>query len=133
VAISSTEAEYLALTRAAKEGLWLQRLLGGIEGSTRGAVNIHVDNQGCIAMAKNPEGHERTKHIDIQAHFIRRHVQHLRVRLHYCPTEVMVADSLTKPLPRAKHEWCTGHMGLKGLQSKDGAIAIEAGQRGERG
>ena len=112
VALSSTEAEYLALTRATKEALWLQRLLGEIEGKTRGAVAIHVDNLGCIAMAKNPEGHERSKHIDIQAHFVRQHVSNRRVELNYCPTEEMVADIMTKPLPKGKHTWCVKHLGL---------------------
>ena len=108
----STEAEYLALTRATKEGLWLQRLLGNIEGRTRGGVDIRVDNQGCIAMARNPEGRERSKHIDIQAHFVRQHVGTQRITLSYCPTEEMEADFLTKCLPRPKHVWCTEAAGI---------------------
>ena len=103
----------MALTRATKEALWLQRLLADIEGKTRGAVTIRVDNMGCIAMAKNPEGHERSKHIDIQVHFIRKHVGTQRVLLKYCPTEEMNVDFLTKVLPRTKHEWCVGAAGLK--------------------
>ena len=71
-------------------------------------------------MAKNPEGHERSKHIDIQAHFIRQHVGTQRVILKYCPTEEMKADFLTKVLPRTKHEWCVGAVGLKKGNSSQG-------------
>jgi hypothetical protein len=123
VALSSTEAEYLALTRAGKEALWLQRLLGEVDGKTPGAVTVRVDSMGCISMARNPEGHERSKHIDIQAHFIRRHVSCGRIALEYCPTEDMVADVMTKPLPRAKHAWCTEHLGLRDNARKEGAAA----------
>jgi len=125
VALSSTEAEYLALTRATKEALWLQRLLGEIEGKTRGPVQIHVDNMGCIAMAKNPEGHERSKHIDIQAHFVRHYVGTQRIQLSYCPTEEMKAGFLTKGLPRIKHEWCVNAVGLRNNEGKGPPIKGE--------
>lgn len=113
IALSSTEAEYMALARAAKEALWLQQLLGEIDGKTPGPVAILVDNSSCMAIARNPESHERTKHIDIQTHFIRHHVSNQRVVLVYCPTEEMAADVLTKPLPRVKHEWCVEALQLK--------------------
>jgi len=67
VALSSTEAEYMALTQAAKEAIWLQRLLFDL-GARKHAgevSNINIDNQGALALEKNPEFHARTKHIDI--------------------------------------------------------------------
>ena len=74
---------------------------------------INVDNQSCIALAKNPEFHARSKHIDIQYHFIREKVEEGMVHLEYCPTQKMVADILTKAIPSEKHTWCAEAMGVK--------------------
>jgi antitoxin component of MazEF toxin-antitoxin module len=112
VALSSTEAEYMALTQATKEAMCLKHFLGELNLHKGEALTIKVDNQSCIALAKNPEFHARTKHIDIQCHFIREKVEEGEVTLEYCPTRLMVADILTKPLPRDKHEWCTNGMGI---------------------
>jgi hypothetical protein len=111
-ALSSTEAEYMALARGVKEALWLQRLFGALRGVTPGTVHMMVGNSSCIALAKNPEAHDHTKHIDCQYHFIRHFVAHKRVRPEHCPTEEMVADILTKPLRKVKRCWCVKAMGL---------------------
>jgi len=102
IALSSTEAEYMALTQAVKESLWLQGILYDIGGRKHlpEVQNIYIDNQGAIALAKNPEFHARTKHIDIQYHFIREHAEYERIRLTYCPTDKMTADIFTKALPQ---------------------------------
>jgi hypothetical protein len=82
-------------------------------------------------MSKNPEFHDRTKHIDIQYHFLRAHVSTRRVEIQYCRTEEMVADILTKALPRAKHDWCVKAMGLitpeDGSTRAQGEVAEEPG------
>src|SRR5436309_1357960 len=72
VALSSCEAEYMASTQATKEAIWLGRFLAelGYEGSDIDSVTIMGDNQGAIALASNPEYYARTKHIDIQWHFV---------------------------------------------------------------
>ena len=98
IALSSTEAEYLATTQAAKEALWLRSLLADLGHPQQQPTTIHEDNQGCIALSKNPVFHARTKHLDVQAHFIRHQVKANQVTLEYCPTQDMVADFLTKPL-----------------------------------
>lgn len=64
--------------------------------------NIQV-NQGCVALAKNPVYHVRTKHIDIKFHFLREKVLNEVIALEYKPTEEMEADGLTKALPKDKH------------------------------
>jgi hypothetical protein len=73
---------------------------------------INADNQGSIALAKNPTFHARTKHIDIQYHFIRHHIEAENIFLQYCPTEDMTADPLTKGLARPAHERHIQAMGL---------------------
>jgi hypothetical protein len=113
VALSSTEAEYMALTQAAKEAIWIKSLLKELQRFLGEAVLIHVDNQSCIALAKNPEFHARTKHIDIQHHFIREKVEDGTIKLEYCPTKQMVADVLTKAVNKDKHQWCTKAMGVR--------------------
>ena len=104
VALSSTEAEYMALTQATKESIWLQQLLLNLGARKHIAEvsKIVVDNQGAIALAKTPEYHARTKHIDIQYHFIREHLESGKITLDYCPgpTNEMTADIFTKPLPQ---------------------------------
>jgi hypothetical protein len=112
VALSSTEAEYMALTQACKEAIWIKRYLMELGVQREGPLVIRADNQSCIALARNPEFHARTKHIDIQYHFIREKVEGGEVALEYCSTKAMVADVLTKPTTRDKHEWCTKALGL---------------------
>ena len=113
VALSSTEAEYMALAHATKEAIWVKQLLSELWAHGSGPYVINVDNQSCIALAKNPEFHARSKHIDIQYHFIREKVEEGLVELVFCPTKLMVADVLTKPVSREKHMWCTEAMGIK--------------------
>ena len=72
---------------------------------------IMCDNQGCIALAKNPKHHSRTKHIDVQHHFICEKVEEEVIELRYCPTQEMVADVLTKALARG-NEKCNEVRGL---------------------
>jgi hypothetical protein len=103
----------MALARATKEALWLQRLVGELQGITPGTVPINVDNSSCIALAKNPEAHDRTNHIDIQYHFFRAHVTTKRVKQVPCPTAVMVVDVLTKAVGGPKHGRCVKALGLK--------------------
>jgi hypothetical protein len=109
----------MALTRATKEAVWLQRLIGELTQKRVGPVTINVDNQSAIALAKNPEAHDRTKHIDIQYHFIRHQVGLKRVKLLYCPTEEMLADILTKSLPREKHVRAVQGMQLMAREGED--------------
>ena len=115
VAISSTEAEYMALLQAVKESIWIQRFLKelGRETVVKNVDRIMEDNQGAIALAHNPEYHARTKHIDVQCHFVRECVEMGKVKLVYCPAEEMVADTLTKPLTRDRHWKLIHKMGLQ--------------------
>ena len=65
-------------------------------------VNIFVDNQGAIALAKKPIHHQRSKHIDIKYHFIRGEIENKNIILNYIPTEENIADIFTKPISKFK-------------------------------
>jgi ribonuclease HI len=102
VALSTMEAEYMALTEAIKELKWLRTFLAelGYKNQTNSeATVLHSDNQSVIALAKNPVAHARAKHIDIRHHFIREAVQDNIIWVQYIPTAEMTADSLTKAEP----------------------------------
>ena len=74
VAKSTTEAEYIALSLAAQEAIWLRRLLFDVGYEMDSPTTLYEDNQGAIELPKNPKSHNRTQHIDISYHFIRERV-----------------------------------------------------------
>ena len=104
VATSSVEAEYVASANTTKEAVWLQTLLKEVGYPQSQATIVHADNQGAIALAQNPISHSRAKHIDIRFHFIRERIERNEIKLQYISTRQMVADILTKALPREAFE-----------------------------
>ncbi|CAL5345664.1 unnamed protein product [Camellia sinensis] len=86
VALSSSEAEYVAATSAACQAIWLRRMLAELQQRQEGATEIFCDNKATIFMTKNPAFHSRTKHIDMRLHFIRDLVAKEEVTLKYCTT-----------------------------------------------
>ena len=103
VAVSTAESEYIALSSAAQEAVWLQRLLVDLGEDCTQPLTIMEDNQGAIAMTNNPVQHRRTKNIDIRYHFVRGHVLNSTVQIKYCCTKNMLADLFTKPLTRGQY------------------------------
>ncbi|KAE9090712.1 Copia protein [Phytophthora fragariae] len=99
VALSSAEAEYMALSLAAQEVLWLRYLLVEMGFKAEGPTTLQLDNKSAIAMATNQGYTPRAKHIDLRAHFVRDHVEAGRIKLKHVPTEEQLADFLTKALP----------------------------------
>ena len=87
--------------------------------SSRAATTIFVDNQGALKLAENPQFHNRTKHIDIRYHFKRDNLSAGELVLQYLPRADMVAEIMTKPLPRQKHEKHSGAMGLHSASAKN--------------
>ena len=104
VALSSTEAEYLALCAAAQEAIHLRQLLSDLGFKQERPTVIFDDNQGCVALAKSTRESKRTKHIDVRYHFIRERIDSKELRVEYVPTEQQQADLLTKGLDRVKLE-----------------------------
>jgi hypothetical protein len=98
VALSTTEAEFISLTMVAREVIWLKNLLKELQ-LFDATVCIFGDNQGSIALAKNPVLHDRSKHFEIKFHFIRDHIKKETFNVEYIRSEEMLADLLTKPLP----------------------------------
>jgi len=118
IALSSTEAEYIALTETAKEASWLRSLYLEISSQLRtnisyqGSIPIHADNQASIHLAKISHFHERTKHIGIRYHYVRTAIENGLINISYVPTTQNPADILTKALPRNLHEHHLTRLGL---------------------
>ena len=104
VALSTAEAEYIALSGAFQEAMWFQQLIADVLNKRVQETTIFEDNQSTICLAKNQHVHGRTKHVDIKYHFIRDLVEAKRVKLVYCASENMIADMLTKGLPIKQFE-----------------------------
>lgn len=114
VALSTAEAEYIAVTPASQEGIWLILLLKNL-GFPQETVVIMEDNQACIALSKNPQDHKRTKHIQVRYHFIREQIRDGKFSLKYCPTKSQLADMFTKGLPGKTLRNLRAGFGLKKL------------------
>jgi hypothetical protein len=100
VTLSTCEAEYDAAAQAAREAVWTLALLNEICADILPTpISIREDNQGAIALSKNPVGHGKNKHIDIKKHFIRELTEKGTIALCYTPTLEQIADIFTKALP----------------------------------
>ena len=117
--LSSTEAEYIAQAHATKEGIWLQTFITKILGSEEPTVmKVNYDNQGAIVLAKDNKFHSRTKHIDLQYHFIWEAVEDKKISISYIPMNENVSDVLTKALARLKFKQFVEVLGLRRLERK---------------
>jgi len=112
VALSSTESEYISMTEASKEAIYLQGLLEEMELSDMGGITLYVDNRGAQFLAGNCMFHPRMKHMDIRYHFVREAVSKDRLVLEHISTTQMAADVLTKPLPNSTHWRCLEKLGI---------------------
>ena len=112
-------AKYRAACSATTtEVIWIQRLLAELGFPQQKTMPATIDNQSCITIARNPIFHARTKHIEIQYHFVREKVLDGTVELQYCPTASNPADLLMKPLPQML---LTTHSSSLGLFPDPGA------------
>lgn len=104
VSLSSTEAEYIALSNGICGGKWLRGLLSELGITFDRATTIHEDNQSCIRIADEPRENKRMKHIDVKYNFIRESIARGDFKLRYIPTGDQVADIMTKVLGRQLFE-----------------------------
>ena len=98
VALSSTEAEYVAASHAAQQVKWLRHLLGDLGLKQKSPTTIFEDNQSCIKLIEMESMSQRSKHIDIKYHHIQDEQKKANIKLQYIPSEENIADMLTKPL-----------------------------------
>ena len=101
VALSTAEAELMAATIATREMVWIRIMLKEIGFEQQQATILFEDNTACIKMSRNPEYHQRTKHIDIKYFYCREKYLSGELKLVHCSTKDMQADILTKPLAAA--------------------------------
>ena len=106
ITLLSTKSEYVALTHASKDIIWIHKLLKEISFLYPLSLptTLHCDNQGAIELSKDAKFHARTKHIDVHFHFIRQTVTQGHITIKYCSTDDMVADIFTKSLARIKFQ-----------------------------
>ncbi|KAJ9556641.1 hypothetical protein OSB04_011255 [Centaurea solstitialis] len=119
IADSTTEAEYIAACDAAKEAVWLRSFLSDLRvvASISRPIDIFCDNSGAVAQAKEPREHHKSRHVLRKYHLIREIIGRGDVRICKIPTEDNVADPLTKPLARAKHEAHANSIGMQYLEA----------------
>jgi len=102
VALSSTEAKYVAAALAAQEVVWLRGLLKDFGFHQESATVLSENNLGTTELSRNPKFHGRMKHLDIRHHFLRNAVEGDILFLKYCQTDEQLADMMTKALPKEK-------------------------------
>jgi hypothetical protein len=112
VALSTVEAEYIALTRAAKQAIWMYSFLGELRMPQERPAVLHCDNMGAVALAVDAKGHARVKHIDICEHFIRERVAAGDIEVVRTDSANNLADIFTKTLPRDAHLALVRALGL---------------------
>lgn len=101
VALSTTEAEFMAISDGIKESIWLRQLLKDIGYEQTDATKLMVDNISAIRLVQNPEMHHRTKHIDVRLFFVREVYEQKTVDVIHVSSSNQLADMLTKPLASA--------------------------------
>ena len=112
VARSSAEAEFRAMAQGICEGIWLNRLLEELRVPSKHPIVLYCDNQAAISIAKNPIHHDRTKHVEIDRHFIKEKIEEGFFKVSFTPTNCQTADILTKALARVNHEDLTEKLGM---------------------
>ncbi|KFY80857.1 hypothetical protein V499_00312 [Pseudogymnoascus sp. VKM F-103] len=120
VAVSTTDAEYIAASEASREAIWLRRFINDlkIDGCYIPHVPLYIDNNAALKLTKNPEGHGRTKHIDIKYHYIRQKVEEGDIQTLRVDTKDNLADILTKALGGQKFLDFVKRLGLRSQSTK---------------
>jgi len=104
VARSSAEAEFRAVAQGICEGLWLKKLLEEVNVSIKPPIKLYCDNKAAINISLNPVQHDRTKHVEVDRHFIKEKVEEGIICMSYVPTQEQTADVFTKGLPKQKFD-----------------------------
>ena len=115
VADSMTEAQYIASSEAAKEGVWIRKFLIqlGVFPNASSPLDLYCNNNGAIAQEKEPQNHQKSKHVMRRFHLIREFIDRGEIKICKIHTDLNISDPLTKPLPQPKHERHTRTMGIR--------------------
>lgn len=119
ICLSSTEAEYKAISSAAREAIWCRRCFAEIGQKQKEPTILYCNNMGAIALSNNPVYHARTKHIGVYHHFIRDTIAAGEIDLKYIKTENNQADILTKNLPAEAQIRHSRNLGLLGTEPRE--------------
>jgi hypothetical protein len=126
VALSTTEAEYMAASKASQQMIWERSILNELGVELKGPSILHEDNMSAISLIKHPKAHTRTKHIDVRHHYIRETIDNGMIQVIHCPTESMHADMMTKAL---SEEAFTRHRNALGLLPRPPSDQEQSGNR----
>ena len=126
VTTSTTEAELLAISATAKELVWWKRFFHHVGFEIHGKTSVYCDNMQTIRLLTEdmPKLITKLRHVDIHAHWLRQEVQEGRIQLEYQQSACMMADGLTKELPRQRHEVFRGQLGLVDVSEVIGLTAL---------
>jgi FtsZ-binding cell division protein ZapB len=112
IALSTTEAEYIAAAACCTQVIWMIQALADLKVTYEEPIPLHCDNTSTISVSKNPVLHSKTKHIPLKYHFLKDQVANKVVQLQYIPSTEQIADLFTKPLPKAQFEYLRQKMGV---------------------
>ncbi|GKA43184.1 hypothetical protein Tco_0735908 [Tanacetum coccineum] len=115
--ISTTKAEYIAVSRCCAQILWMRSQLSDY-GFTFNKIPLYCDNRSAIALCCNNVQHSRSKHIDIRHHFIREKVEKGMVEFYFVTMDYQFADVFTKALQRERFEFLLMRIGMKSMTPK---------------
>lgn len=118
VSLSTTEAEYIAASTATREIVWMRRLLSDIAHPCVRATRLFIDNQSTIRLIKNPEFHKRTKHVEVQYHYVREQLKNGTIDPQYVCSNEQLADIFTKPLPKEIFRKLSQGLGLRQRETR---------------
>eukprot|EP00253_Pinus_taeda_P005693 PITA_05693 len=120
ISLSSAEAEYRGAVEASKEALWLRQILSEFCFEQQHPTTLWCDNQSAIQLCKDPVQHQRSKHIELHMHFIRKLIHDHVLEVQYCSTDDQVADIFTKALREAKFTKLRYMLGVQEVVTKGG-------------
>eukprot|EP00253_Pinus_taeda_P017794 PITA_17794 len=120
ISLSSAEVEYRGAVEASKETLWLRQILSELGFEQQHPTTLWCDNQSAIQLCKDPVQHQRSKHIELHMHFIRKLIHDHVLEAQYCSTDDQVADIFTKPLTEAKFTKLRYMLGVQEVVTKGG-------------
>eukprot|EP00253_Pinus_taeda_P020355 PITA_20355 len=120
ISLSSAEAEYRGAVEASKEALWLRQILSEFGFEQQHPTTLWCDNQSAIQRCKDPVQHQRSKHIELHMHFIRKLIHDHVLEVQYCSTDDQVADIFTKALTEAKFTKLRYMLGVQEVVTKGG-------------